>query len=90
MENMYYLYTKMPRKTDFAKGLETILNNPQTSFLKQPKVFNEIHKQSGMSLGAMIKTIGKSARNGKNERREPTDDEKIAERMATMKGKTEN
>lgn len=78
----------MPRKTDFAKGLETILNNPKTSFLKEPKTFNEIQKQSGMSLSAMIKTIGKSAVKG--ERKEPTDDEKSAERMATMKGKTEN
>ena len=87
---MFYLYTKMPRKTDFARGLETILNNPKTSFLKEPKTFNEIQKQSGMSLSAMIKTIGKSAKGAKGERKEPTDDEKIAERMAAMKGKTEN
>jgi hypothetical protein len=79
----------MRHKTDFARGLETILNNPKTSFLKEPKTFNEIHNQSGMSLSMMIKSIGKSSK-GAEKRREPTDDEKIAERMAIMKGKTEN
>lgn len=78
----------MRHKTDFARGLETILNNPKTSFLKEPKTFNEIHKQSGMSLSTMIKSIGKSSKGEK--RREPTDDEKSAERMEQMKKKTEN
>lgn len=77
----------MRRKTDFATGLETILNNPQTSFLKNPKVFNEIHQQSQMPLSQMIRTIGKTSKNQKRQPQEPTDDEKSKARLDQMENK---
>ena len=67
-------------------GLETILNNPQTSFLKNPKTFNEIKNQSGMPLYTMIKTIGKGAK-GNKKAPEPTDKEKSEMRLAEMEAK---
>jgi len=78
----------MPRrKTDFAMGLETILNNPDTSFLKNPKTFSEIHAQSKMPLASMIKTIGKGSKDAKNKKHEPTDDEKSEARLKAMEMK---
>lgn len=77
----------MPRrKNDFTMGLETILNNPQTSFLKNPKVFSEIHSQSKMPLTTMIRTIGKSAK-GNKKAPEPTDAEKSEARLTQMEAK---
>ena len=73
-------------KNDFTMGLETILNNPQTSVLKNPKTFTEIHSQSKMPLTAMIRTIGKSAKRNKKER-EPTDEEKSEQRLKEMEAK---
>lgn len=88
MKECLVIITNMPRhKTDFALGLETILNNPQTSFLKEPKTFNEIHAQSKMSLGAMIKQVGKGSKSKKT--KEPTDEEKTKERLAKMEAKSE-
>jgi hypothetical protein len=78
----------MPRKNDFARGLETILNNPETNFLKNPKTFNEIHNQSQMPLSQMIRHVGKTARRSKNERHEPTDAEKSEMRLKTMERKS--
>lgn len=75
----------MPRKTDFQLGLETILNNPKTA---DRKVMNEIQAQSQMGMGQMIKTIGRGSR-VKKDAKEPTDDEKCASRMETMKVKSE-
>lgn len=77
------------RKTDFAMGLETILNNPQTSFLTNPKTFSEIHSQSKMPLTSMIKTIGRGAKNNKGKPKEPTDEEKSEARLAKMEAKAE-
>jgi hypothetical protein len=74
------------RKNDFTMGLETILNNPQTSFLTNPKTFNEIKNQSGMSTATMIKTIGKSAKNNKKAS-EPTDKEKTEARLQELEAK---
>ena len=77
----------MPRnKTHFQLGMETILNNPQTSFLKNPKVFGEIHQQSKMPLSSMIRTIGKSSKSHKKPA-EPTDDEKSKARLDQMESK---
>jgi len=76
----------MPRKNDFTIGLETVLNNPQTSFMKNPKVFHELYNQSGMSMNAMMKHIGKSSKNKKQ--KEPTDAEKSAERLDRMEAAT--
>ena len=78
----------MPRrKTDFAMGLETILNNPQTSFLHNPKTFSEIHSQSKMPLASMIKTIGRGAKDNKKKNKEPTDEEKSEARLNKMESK---
>lgn len=85
---MSYTSIKMPRrKNDFTMGLETILNNPNTSFLTQPKVFSEIHSQSKMPLTTMIRTIGRSAKEQKGKRAEPTDDEKSQARLSNMQTK---
>jgi len=67
-------------------GLEAVLNNPKTSFMENPKVFNEIYKQSGMTMNAMMKHIGKSSKNRKQ--KEPTDAEKSAERLDRMEAQT--
>jgi hypothetical protein len=75
------------RKDDFSAGLETILNNPQTSFITNPKTFREIHSQSGMPLGAMIRHIGKQS--GKQKDKKPTDDEKSKARLETLEAKSE-
>lgn len=68
-------------------GLETILNNPQTSFLTNPKTFSEIHAQSKMPLTSMIKTIGKGAKTNKGKPKEPTDEEKSEARLKAMEDK---
>jgi hypothetical protein len=73
-------------KTTFQLGMEAVLNNPQTSFLTNPKTFNEIHKQSGMSMNAMMKHIGGKV---KQQKKEPTDAEKSKERLDAMEAKTE-
>ena len=76
----------MPHKTTFQLGMEAVLNNPQTSFLTNPRTFNEIHKQSGMSMNAMMKHIGGKV---KQKKKEPTDAEKSKERLDAMEAKTE-
>lgn len=73
----------MPRmKDDFSAGLETILNNPQTSFLKNPKTFKEIHAQSGMPLTAMVRHIGRMSKNKKETK--PTDEERSKARLDNL------
>jgi hypothetical protein len=76
----------MPHKTTFQLGMEAVLNNPQTSFLTNPRTFHEIHKQSGMSMNAMMKHIGGKV---KQKKKEPTDAEKSKERLDAMESKTE-
>jgi len=70
----------MPKKTAYQIGMETILNNPQTSFLTQPRTFNEIYSQSKMSMNAMMKHIGSKVKQKKG----PTDAERRKERLETM------
>ena len=77
---------QMPRKSDYILGLEAVLNNPKTSFQQNPKVFNELYKQSGMSMNAMMKHIGKSSKNRKQ--KEPTDAEKSEARLDRMEAQT--
>lgn len=79
----------MPRKykDDFSAGLETILNNPQTSFIKNPKTFKEIHSQSGMPISAMIKHIGRTSKAHKEKK--PTDEERSKERLENLEAKSE-
>jgi len=72
----------MPHKTNFQLGMEAVLNNPQTSFLHNPKTFNEIHRQSGMSMSAMMKHIGGQAK--KQKKQGPTDAEKSEARLEQM------
>ena len=71
----------MPRKTAYQLGMETILNNPKTSFLTQPRTFNEIYSQSKMSMNAMMKHIGGKV---KQQKKGPTDAERSKERLETM------
>jgi hypothetical protein len=61
-------------------GMEAVLNNPQTSFLTQPRTFNEIYSQSKMSMNAMMKHIGGKAK----KKKEPTDAERSKERLDAM------
>ena len=72
----------MPRKTAYQLGMEAVLNNPQTSFLTQPRTFNEIYNQSKMSMNAMMKHIGGKVKNQK--KKGPTDAERSKERLETM------
>ena len=72
----------MPRKSDFQLGMQAVLNNPKTSFLQNPKTYNEIQSQSGMSMSAMMKHIGGKMR--KHKQKGPTDDEKAKERLDAM------
>lgn len=78
----------MPYKTDFQLGLETMLNNPKTSFMQNPKTFNEIYKQSGMSMSAMLKHVGGKARTQKKQ--EPTDAEKSEKRLDELAAKNQS
>lgn len=75
-------------KNEYQLGLETILNNPKTSFLKNPGMLDEISKSSGMSMSQMIKSVGKTAKSQKNKKKEPTDEERSLTRLETM-GKTQ-
>ena len=77
----------MPKKSEFAMGLETILNNPKTNFLKNPKVFSEIHSQSKMPLSEMIRQVGRTSKKQGKGRREPTDAEKSEARLDKMEAK---
>ena len=77
----------MPRKSDFQVGMEAVLNNPQTSFLKNPKVFHEIYKESGMTMAAMMKHIGRGSKKA-NKPAEPTDEEKSESRLNKMEEAT--
>jgi len=73
----------MKVKSDFAIGLEHILNNPQTNFVKNPTVFGEIHKASGMSVSEMIRHVGKRSKSVKKDEK-PSDDERSKERLAAL------
>lgn len=70
-------------KDAYTLGLEKVLNNPETSFITNPKVFHEIHKNSGMSVTAMMKHLGKKERE-KKENKGPTDDELSKQRLAKL------
>jgi len=73
----------MKTKSDFAIGLEHILNNPQTNFVKNPTVFSEIHKASGMSVSEMIRHVGKRRKHDPKDEK-PSDDERIKERLSNL------
>ena len=73
----------MKDKNTFALGLEHILNNHQTNFVKNPHVFTEIHKASGMSVSEMIRHIGKKSKTPKKDEK-PSDDERSKERLSAL------
>jgi hypothetical protein len=75
-------------KNEYQLGLETILNNPKTSFLKNPKMIDEIAKGAGMSMSAMIKSVGKSAKTASKKVKEITDDEKSMNRLSALDDKS--
>jgi hypothetical protein len=71
----------MKQKTQYQIGMETILNNPQASFLKNPATFNEIQQQSQMNISQMIRHIGKT------KKAEPTEKEKSQARLNNLESK---
>jgi len=73
-------------KNSFQLGLEHVLNNKETSFLHNPHVFNEIHRNSGMSVSNMMKHIGKTRSSEKA--KEPTEKEKSEQRLKDLEAKS--
>ena len=70
----------MPKhKSDFAKGLETMLNDPRTSPFTADgsRVFKEIITASELPLTEALKYIGK----GKKKTKGPTDKERSEQRV---------
>jgi hypothetical protein len=78
----------MPRKTksEYVLGVEKVLNTPSMSFMANPKVFNEIHKQSGMSLENMFRHIGRSS---KAKEYKPSDSERSEARLNNLQVKSD-
>ena len=74
----------MPKhhKSDFAKGLETMLNDPRTSpfTAEGSKVFKEIISASELPLTDALKYIGK----GKKKAKGPTDKERSEQRIEKL------
>lgn len=73
----------MPKhKSDFAKGLETMLNDPRTSPFTADgsKVFKEIITASELPLTEALKYIGK----GKKKAKGPTDKERSEQRVEKL------
>jgi hypothetical protein len=73
------------RIDDFTAGLTTILNNPKTSFLKDPRVFHDIHAGSQMSLTSMIRHIGRGSQ--AQTQKPPTDKQKSEARVKELEAK---
>jgi hypothetical protein len=71
----------------FTLGLHKILNNPNTSFIKNPHVFNEIHKNSNMSMTSMIRHVGKMEQ-ALRKKKEPSDKERIEKRLNELESKS--
>ena len=73
----------MPRhKDNFTIGLETMLNNKEASFMKNPAVFREIKDKANMNVSAILKHIGK--RKKSNYKSEPDDSERSEERLRQL------
>jgi hypothetical protein len=73
----------MPRHRDnFTIGLETLLNNKEASFMKNPAVFREIKEKANMNISAMLKHVGK--RKKSNYKSEPDDSERSEERLRQL------
>lgn len=79
----------MPRhKDNFTIGLETMLNNKDTSIMKNPQVFREIKEKANMNISAILKHVGK--RKKANYHSEPTDAEKSEERLNRLEEASKN
>ena len=75
----------MPRrKSEYQIGIETILNNKETNFLKNPQVFDAIVSESKMPISQIIRHIGK------NKKLEPSDKEKSEQRLHEFETKINN
>lgn len=71
----------MPKhKTEFQIGMETILNNPTASFLKNPQVFNSILQETNMPVTQLIRQLGKT-------KKEISDKEKSEQRLNNLENK---
>jgi hypothetical protein len=85
------LLTQMPaqRKSDFAKGLETMMNDPRTSPFTDSGAagFKAVMSESGMSLSSVLSHLGKNK--GKKPKG-PTDAEKSASRTEKLESSTES
>ena len=70
------------RKSDFAKGLEAIMNDPRTSpfTAEGSKAFKEIVSASEMPLTEVLKYVGK----GKKKVKGPTDKERSEARIEKL------
>ena len=73
----------MPKhKSDFAKGLEVMMNDPRTSpfTAEGSKAFKEIVTASQMPLSEVLKYVGK----GKKKAKGPTDKERSEARIEKL------
>lgn len=74
----------MPKhhKSDFAKGLEVMLNDPRTSpfTAEGSKVFKEVMSAADLPLSEALKYIGK----GKKKAKAPTDKERSQARVEKL------
>ena len=70
------------RKSDFAKGLEIMMNDPRTSpfTTEGSKVFKEIISASQMPLTEALKYVGKNKKKVKG----PTDQERSEARVEKL------
>lgn len=71
-----------PRKSDFARGLEVMMNDPRTSpfTAEGSKVFREVVTASEMPLTEVLKYVGK----GKKKVKGPTDKERSEQRVEKL------
>jgi len=77
----------MPRpKNDWTAGMESFLNHPTASY-KNPQVFKEIQKQSGMSISEMFKQVGRQT--NKLKIKQPTEKELSQERLDKLESKSQ-
>ena len=73
----------MPKhKTEFQIGMETILNNKEASFLRNPNVFNAILSETKMPVTEMIRQIGKQKKSN-----ELSDKQKSEQRLNNLETK---
>lgn len=70
------------RKSDFARGLEVMMNDPRTSpfTAEGSKVFKEVISASQMPLTEVLKYVGKNKKKVKG----PTDQERSEARVEKL------